>query len=180
MRLPLMIVAMGLLSTACAALPPALPRNAYYPHPSSPATATLAQTLGRAARGAGDDPERYSFALVRTAKVFALSAPEAVFYFSDGLARLPAREVDALVAQAVAHEVLGHDGQRRALSLGVTAGFTVLGVMVPGLGLADLVINPLIVRAFSREQHLAADRRAVEILRMMGHERPRRAMAEAL
>jgi hypothetical protein len=180
MRVPAFVALAGLLIAGCAVLPPAVPRDAYYPHPSGPGTAALAATLGRAARAVGDDPQHYSFARVQSGKVFALSAPETVFYFSDGLARLPASEMDALVAQAVAHDALGHAGQRRVLSLGVSVGFTVIGIVVPGLGLADFLVNPLVVRAFSREQHLTADLKAVDILRMMGHARPRRTLAGAL
>jgi Zn-dependent protease with chaperone function len=51
---------------------------------------------------------------------------------------------------------------------------------VPGLSLADWVVNPLIVRAFTRDQVIAADVRAIEIIRAMGHELPRRTLAAAL
>jgi Zn-dependent protease with chaperone function len=157
-----------------------LPDGAYYPE-RSPRTTTLAHVLHRAAESAGDEPSRYSFAMIRTRRVMAFSgAEDGVFYFSDGLADLPAPHRDALVAREVAHEVLGHAGQRRALSIGLFGTFTVLGFVVPGLSVADWVANPLIVRAFSREQEIIADLRAVEILRAMGHELPRRTLASAL
>src|SRR5207237_8661199 len=105
---------------------------------------------------------------------------DAVFYCSDRLAVLPAPHRDALVAREVAHEVLGHAGQRRALSIGITGTFTVLGLFVPGLSVADWVVNPLIVRAFSRDQEISADIRSIEILRAMGHEMPRRTLTNAL
>ena len=35
----------------------------------------------------------------------------------------------------------------------------------PGVGLLDFLLNPLVVRAFSRKQELEADQRTVEILR---------------
>ena len=41
-------------------------------------------------------------------------------------------------------------GQRRSLSLGLSAGFTVLGIVVPGAGLLDLLVSPLVVRAYTR------------------------------
>jgi len=41
-----------------------------------------------------------------------------------------------------------------------------------GVGLLDFMVNPLVVRVFSRNQELAADRRAVEILRDMGDPAP--------
>jgi Zn-dependent protease with chaperone function len=56
----------------------------------------------------------------------------------------------------------------------------VLGIVVPGLSVLDVVANPLIVRAYTRDQEIAADRRAIEVLRDMGYVAPRRALAEAL
>jgi Zn-dependent protease with chaperone function len=44
----------------------------------------------------------------------------------------------------------------------------------------DLVVNPLVVRAFTRDQEIAADLKAADILRAMGHEAPRRTLADAL
>jgi len=174
-RLAWLLVVIMILA-ACATHPD----GAYYPQPKDPRTVTLSHTLYRAAQAAGDDPERYSFALIQTDAVTAFAADDATFYFSEGLARRPQADIGALVAQKVAHEVLGHAGARRTLSFSVTAGFAVLGVVLPGFGLLDLLVNPLVVRAFSREQEIAADSRAVEILRAMGHETPRRTLAAAL
>jgi Zn-dependent protease with chaperone function len=174
-RLPA-FVGVALVLAGCATVPD----GAYYPE-RSPRTTTLAHALYRAAEAAGDEASRYSFAMIRTRRVMAFSgAEDGVFYFSDGLAALPAAHLDTLVAREVAHEVLGHAGQRRALSIGLTGTFTVLGFVVPGLSVADWVANPLIVRAFSREQEISADLRAVEILRAMGHELPRRTLVNAL
>jgi Zn-dependent protease with chaperone function len=170
------LVVVTVVLAACATHPD----GAYYPRPNEPHTATISHTLYRAALAAGDDPERYSFALIQTDEVTAVAADDATFYFSEGLARQPQAHIDALVAQKVAHEVLGHAGTRGTLSRSVTAGFVVLGIAFPGLGLLDLLANPLIVRAFTREQELAADDRALEILRVMGHEAPRRTLAAAL
>ena len=174
-RALLLLLGLMLGSTACASHPD----GSYFP-PPQPDTVSLSHALYRAAQSAGDDPARYSFALIPTRQVTALSADGATFYFSEGLARQPARVRDALVAHEVAHEVLGHAGQRRLVSLSLSAGFTVLGVVVPGLGLVDLLVNPLVVRAFTRDQEIAADLKAVEILRSMGYASPRRTLAGAL
>jgi Zn-dependent protease with chaperone function len=162
--------------SACASFP----EHAYYPNPGDPQTRVLAEALYRAARAASEDPRRYSFAMIRTAEVRAYTADDATFYFSEGLAGQSGRVVDALVAHEVAHELLDHVGRRRALSLSVTGGFTVLGIVIPGLSVLDLVANPLIVRAYTRDQEISADRRAVEVLRDMGYETPRRVLANAL
>ena len=170
------LVMLVVLTIGCATMPD----GAYFPEPS-PRTSQLATTLHRAATAAGDDPGRYSFALIKSRDISAFSGWEdATFYFSDGLATLPAAHVDALVAREVAHEILGHAGQRRALSMGLTGTFMVLGLIVPGLSFADWVLTPLIVRAFTRDQVIAADLRSIEIIRAMGHPEPRRTLAAAL
>jgi len=156
-RLAALVIAVATLS-ACATFP----ENAYYPLPGDPQTRVLAEALYRAARAASEDPQRYSFAMVRTAEVRAYTGDDdATFYFSEGLARRSSRVVDALVAHEVAHELLDHVGSRRVLSRSVTGGF-------------------IIVRAHTREQEIAADRKAVEVLRDMGYSTPRRTLADAL
>ena len=180
MRRSLALLLLLVLTSRCALIPPTHPDLAYYPSPRDPGTIKISQTLHRAAEAAGDDPDRYSFALIETSAVTAFAAEDATFYFSDGLVRQSQRCIDALVAQKVAHEILEHAGQRRNLALAMNAGFALLGLFMPGLGLADFVVNPLVIRAFSREQELEADQRAIEILRDMGHEAPRRTLADAL
>src|SRR2546426_7832960 len=169
-------LALLLMVTGCATVA----ERAYYPNPADPETRVLAEALWRAAKAASDDPGEYSFAMIRSNDVRAYTVEDATFYFTQGLAKQPTKVVDALVAHEVAHELLGHIGQRRALALSLGAGFTVLGFAIPGAGLLDLVANPLIVRAFTRDQEIAADLRAVEVLRDMGYEAPKRALAEAL
>jgi Zn-dependent protease with chaperone function len=174
-RVILVVALVGILAGCVTA-----PDGAYSPKPS-PRTTAVANALYRAAQAAGDDPARYSFAMIKSRDISAFSgAEDATLYFSDGLAALPVAHVDALVAREVAHEVLGHAGQRRALSFGITGTFTVLGLIVPGLSVADWIVNPLIVRAFTRDQVISADLRAIEIIRSMGHELPRRTLSDAL
>jgi predicted Zn-dependent protease len=177
MRRALSLLLVTALASGCAS---AAPERAYFPSPSDPKTAALAQALWRAAVAAGDDPARYSFAMLGSRDVSAWTADDATFYFSEGLAARPAAVIDALVAHEVAHEVLGHAGRRRTLALSLGAGFTVAGVVVPGLGLLDLLARPLIVRAYTRDQEIAADLKAADLLRAMGYEAPRRTLAAAL
>lgn len=157
-----------------------VPVGTYFPDPAHPLTRKVAHALSRAARAAGDDSTRYGFALVRSDEARVYSDADATFYVTEGLARLPAPVVDAIIAHEVAHEVLRHAGKREALSRSMSAGFFVLGIVFPGAGLADFLVNPLVVRAFTRDQVKKADARAIEILRDMGYEAPRRALALAL
>jgi predicted Zn-dependent protease len=152
-----LLIATGACST--------VPARSYYPDPASRETKVLANALWRAAKAASDDPNEYSFAMIRSHRVAAYTVEDVTFYFTQGLARQPDAIIDALVAHEVAHELLGHIGHRRALSLSF---------------LRDVVANPLIVRGYTRDQEIAADLKAVEILRDMGYATPRRALADAL
>lgn len=175
-RRGLAIVGAILLLAGCASVP----SGTYLPSLTDPDALKVSNALYKAAQAAGDEPSRYSFALVKSPQAQAWTAEDATFYVTDGLARMPAHIVEPLIAHEVAHELLGHLGQKRALSLSITAGFAILGVLVPGASLADFVVNPLVVRAYSREHELQADARAVEILRAMGYQAPRRALSLAL
>jgi Zn-dependent protease with chaperone function len=175
-RARLTSVATGLMLSACATAPD----GSYYPEPSDPSTAMMAQILSRAAVGGGDDPQRYSFGFIKSPTAAVYSDEDATFYVTDGLTRQPRPIIEAAVAHEVAHEILGHVGTRRKLSLALTASFSAAGLFAPGAGLLDFVVNPLVVRAFGRQQELQADRKAVEILRAMGHSTPRRSLATAL
>ena len=108
MRRSLALLLLLVLTSGCALIPPTHPDLAYYPSPRDPGTIKISQTLHRAAEAAGDDPDRYSFALIETSAVTAFAAEDATFYFSDGLVRQSQRCIDALVAQKVAHEILEH------------------------------------------------------------------------
>ena len=176
MRPPGVLLAAIVILSACGTVPD----RAYYPDPAEPDTKAVSHALWRTAIAAGDDPHRWSFALIATQDVSAYAAEDAVLYVTRGLARQPQRVLEPLVATQVAHEVLGHRGERRTLAVALGTSFTVLGLAVPGLGLLDLFASPLIIRAWTREQVLAADRKVVAVLGEMGYQAPRRTLADAL
>jgi Zn-dependent protease with chaperone function len=173
---PVGLFLLAILAAGCAGLP----SGTYYPPPNDPTTLRVANVLHRAAVAAGDDPARYTFALIKTRQPAAFTDEDATFYISDGLAQMPMPVLEAVIAHEVAHEVLDHVGTRRRMAVGMTGGFSAAGFFVPGVGLLDFMFNPLVVRAFSRKQELEADQRAVEILRGMGDPTPRRSLANAL
>src|SRR3990172_2320888 len=134
-----------------------VPSGTYLPSLTDPDALKVSHALYKAAQAAGDDASRYSFALVKSPQAQAWTAEDATFYVTDGLARMPVHIIEPLIAHEVAHEVLGHLGQKQALSLSITAGFAIIGVLIPGASLADFVVNPLVMRAYSREHELQAD-----------------------
>jgi Zn-dependent protease with chaperone function len=174
--MPAGLFVLAILASGCAGLP----SGTYYPEPSDPNTLRVAHVLHRAAVAAGDDPARYTFAFIKTKQPMTFTDEDATFYVSDGLAQMPTPVLQAVIAHEVAHEVLDHVGTRRRMTVGMSGGFSAAGFFVPGVGLLDLMFNPLVMRAFSRKQELEADKRAVEILRDMGDPTPRRSLADAL
>jgi Zn-dependent protease with chaperone function len=171
-----LLLVLVVLAPGCAGLP----EGTYFPAPGAPNTVRVANVLHRAALAAGDDPARYSFALIKTRHPVAFTDQDATFYISDGLAQMSTPVLEAAIAHEVAHEVLDNVGTRRRMSAAMVGTFGAAGLFVPGVGLLDFVVNPLVIRAFSRKQELEADQRAVEILRAMGNPTPRRSLAEAL
>src|SRR6185295_2218598 len=113
---PSLAPAAGLLLSACATTP----EGTYYASPTDPTTVRMSGILHRAAIAGGDDPTRYGFAFIKSPTAAAYSDEDATFYFTDGLMRQPAGIIEAVVAHEVAHEVLGHVGTRRKLSLSLT------------------------------------------------------------
>jgi len=183
MRRPIMTIRVAVIALVAVVLLAAcamVPQGTYYATPTNPSTARMAQILSRAAVAGGDDPQRYGFAFIKSPTAAAYSDEDATFYFTDGLMKQPTPVIEAVVAHEVAHEVMGHVGTRRKLSMSLTASFATLGLFAPGAGLLDFVVNPIVVRAFSRYQELQADQKAIEILRAMGYPAPRRTLATAL
>src|SRR5438093_176510 len=88
-----LLAGLTLFTTGCALIPPSHPDLAYYPSPRDPGTVKISQTLYRAARAAGDDPDCYSFALIQTTVVtsFAAANPPASPFLEQ---RILAREPD--------------------------------------------------------------------------------------
>src|SRR5260370_7868624 len=106
------VLVLALIGAGCASLP----EGTYFPARGAPETIRVANILYRAADAAGDDPTRYSFALIRTMHPVAFTDEDATFYISDGLARMPTPVLEAAIAHEVAHEVLDHVGSRRRIS----------------------------------------------------------------
>jgi len=176
MRRALLIAVVVVLAAGCATMP----AGTYSPA-KSPNRTVVAQSFYRALQAAGDDPAHYSFFLFNSREVsVSRSGRGDVFYFSDGFAALPPRAMDALMAREVAHEVLGHSVRRNIVQYSITGAFMALGAVVPGLGVIDFIVNPIVVRAFTRQQEIDADVKAVEVLRAMGYEAPRRVLVEGL
>lgn len=80
-------------------------------------------------------------------------------------------DLAAVLAHEVAHDLLGHVERKLTLAAGISIGFTVLNVFVPGAGWADLAVNPLATTAYSRTQELDADALGVWLYERAGFRR---------
>jgi len=70
-----------------------------------------------------------------------------------------------VVAHEVSHKKLGHYGKKVLASTITTTVMRIADIAVPGLGLLNYLVNPLVTNTFSREFELDADRMAAQIVR---------------
>ena len=106
------LLGLAALAPGCAGLP----EGAYFPAPGAPNTLRVANVLYRAAVAAGDDPARYSFALIKTRHPVAFTDEDATFYISDGLAQMstPVLEADQRAVEIL--RAMGNPTPRRSLA----------------------------------------------------------------
>ncbi|MBI3127363.1 MAG: M48 family metalloprotease [Candidatus Tectomicrobia bacterium] len=109
-------------------------------------------------------PNDWKIGIVRSGAVNAYSTGGGNFYVTEGaLTRIPDEELDALAAHEVAHEIAGHNAKLQMASVAVTGVFVALGALVPGATLG-LIAQPLVHRAYSREQEFEADAIAAALM----------------
>ena len=84
------------------------------------------------------------------------------------------------VAHELAHYKLSHLGKRKAASYVTTALMLGLNMVVPGAGLLNLGLNPMVTSGYSRSQELEADSEAVKFMDKQGVEGARGKYIEAL
>lgn len=136
-----------------------------------------------------DRPETfagYYFELVDSPEINAFAAPGGFIVVTSGLYRLVGTEDE--LAAVLAHEI-GHVTLRHGLSAirtsNLTKAFTIIGQQAlehssQGRDLMQLtdafdasiddIVNQMVVSGYSRDQELAADREALQILRASGYD----------
>jgi len=111
-----------------------------------------------------DPGEKYYFYVIETDQVNAyIYYQKNLIVVTRGLMDLYTdNELRFVVAHEVAHRKLNHYGKKVAASRVTTAAFSVANVLVPGVGYLNLLVNPAVTNAFSREFELDADRAACQ------------------
>jgi Zn-dependent protease with chaperone function len=77
-------------------------------------------------------------------------------------------ELTLILCHERAHVILKHWDKQFWTSQGIGMGFRVLNVFVPGAGLANLIAQPVAMRAYSRSQEIDADLEAIKMGKKMG------------
>ena len=118
-----------------------------------------------------DEPEKeYTFRIFKDPLVNAWSLGGRRLVFTTALLdEFNHDELTSVCAHEVGHELLHHNGKKRALSVGVSGLFQVANIFVPGVVFADLIANPLITRGYSKKQEIAADNMAIILLERIGY-----------
>jgi Zn-dependent protease with chaperone function len=127
------------------------------------------------------DPERmtnYKIAIIEAETVNAFTTlPKytddgrpifSIFFFRGVLNKMNDDQLTYIFSHEVSHCRLNHVENRYAASQGISAGFTVLGFIFPGAGYLNLLVNPLVTKAYSRSQEADADLLAVDTLKKIG------------
>ncbi|RJR47698.1 MAG: hypothetical protein C4576_09180 [Desulfobacteraceae bacterium] len=110
----------------------------------------------------GMDASQFQIGILDTDVVNAWAGHKGVMLSRGFIERNPPEYVlKSVISHELAHIKLEHADKRYATSAGISAVFMVAGMVVPGLGLANYLVNPTITSAFSRSQELEADLMAV-------------------
>ena len=142
-------------------------------HPSEP---FVSNYLGRMLTNNGYSLSAIKYCIWDKSDIQATLTPDDRIVVTRGLldATMSDRDILAFVlAHEVAHYKLRHIRNHQILSVGIWATLTAVDLVVPGVGLANHLINPLATRAFGRSQELDADREAINVLGNSGWREPK-------
>lgn len=81
-------------------------------------------------------------------------------YFTEGLFEFDDDTLKFIMAHEIAHDKLGHVEDRKAVSYVTTGAMLVLNAIIPGAGLLNWAVNPVVVNNFSKKQEFEADSEA--------------------
>lgn len=104
-----------------------------------------------------------------TDDVNAFVTPVALITTKGLLDEFTDTDLTFVLAHELAHAKLGHIDKRLFLSQFISTLLQLLDTAYAGVGYLDLIANPLITRAYSREQEIEADTLAVKTLKEKLH-----------
>jgi len=105
---------------------------------------------------------KYRVGLLDTEIPNAVSFANYQIFVTWGLYRnFTNEELLFIMGHEVAHIKLGHAKKEWAVSQGISSVFLIAERSIPGISLLDFLANPLVTRAYSREQEMASDKLSV-------------------
>lgn len=118
-----------------------------------------------------ENAAKYRVGVLQNPEVNAFAnGPEyAIFFYMGLLSLMNDDELAFVYAHEIAHIKLGHYLKQAGASVATSAIFSVANVFVPGVGLLDYAVNPLVTRGFSRSQEAEADQEAIRCLKALGY-----------
>jgi Zn-dependent protease with chaperone function len=103
-------------------------------------------------------------------EINAANAGNCEFYVTMGLLRRANDDqLRGVLAHELAHEDLGHVAKAQVVGAGLNILAAGLQQLFPGAGALAPIAGELVARGFSRNEELAADRHALDILRRSGN-----------
>lgn len=116
----------------------------------------------------GENLHKYKFGVIRSNTPNAYMDKDTVILTDTLISLFDDGQLKCAGSHEVAHRLLGHYNKRLAASGTITAGMLVANAFLPGVGLLNHLVNPLVTNSFSRSQEMDADAMAVEIVTRMG------------
>jgi Zn-dependent protease with chaperone function len=148
------------------------PKDVYSPKTSGERARWQSIVHRLAGLGGTADPSKptkyWKLGLIKSQDINAYNSGDGKFYVTDGFFHLSRPIQDAILAHMLAHDVASHVGKRVAVTVATSSAFTILGVVIPGAGLLDYIVNPIVINSYGQQQELEADRIAIWILTKRG------------
>lgn len=113
---------------------------------------------------------RYQFAILESATPNAwVNSQQGILVVTTGLlAMCDDNELALILLHENAHIKYNHAAKNKLLSDVTSAAFSIGGLFLPGVGYANLLVNPLVTSGYSRSQELEADKEVVDQCHLLG------------
>lgn len=139
--------------------------------PNNEGDIRIARSLLRLCNAAGIDITEVRGAIAVTDDINAAVVGENTFVFCEGVASLTDEQIDAIAAHEVAHAALDHLERSRDIVEKVQTAVGIVGSILQVDPRATEEVaswaQSVIFAPYSKEQELAADRKGVELLRLL-------------
>jgi predicted Zn-dependent protease len=109
--------------------------------------------------------QKYKFAIADKESPNAFVSPkDKLLILHQGLLdTMDDKELTMVIFHENAHVKFNHVGKNMTASYVTTTVFQIANIFLPGVGYANLIVNPIVTATYSREQELEADKDSVDM-----------------